>query len=132
MVEVNDLTRFLVNHAVQSKVANEVVVGVWNNNPIIFIHGYPMTQRGFIQLATKAVMGDNLKFAPQWWAEIHLETAMLCERLPLKPTAGREAFDVLQGIRDHLKTLEGASGTNYLLEWVASVENKIEEAVRAD
>jgi hypothetical protein len=125
------LKTFMINNAVQSKIAGDTVVRFWNGNPIIFIHGYPMTYRGFTMLASKAILGDDIKMHPAWWEEVHLETAMLCEMLPVSPAKGREAFEVLQGIRTHLQACK-INETEQYTAWMADVENKVEEARKGE
>lgn len=132
---MTDLRAFIKRQCVYSKLAEKPVVGQHGSLKLVFIHGYPMTLRGFYALTSRAIFGATLPMPPKVWNELNAETILLCGDLGHKLQEGREAHSVIEGIR-------AASGWNketaekmnnyqfdraFLYKWVESVEQQVAE-----
>lgn len=119
------LKRFILNNSVASKLADMPLVGEHEGRKFVFIHGFPMSLRGFYLMATKAVFGGTVRISGKRWAELHAETQLLCQGLNVELQKGREAFSVLRGIKTAMKWTDRNSDREVLVQWVKDVEEKI-------
>lgn len=130
---MSELRAFIKRQCVYSKLAEKPVVGQHGHLKLVFIHGYPMTLRGFYALTSRAIFGATLPMHKKIWDELNAETILLCGDLGHKLEEGREAHSVIEGIR-------AASGWNqeaaekmnnyqfdrsFLFKWVESVEQQV-------
>ena len=127
------LTTYVKKACVYSKLAEKPVVGQWKHLKLVFIHGYPMTLRGFYLLTSRAIFGNTMPMFTGIWKELHAETKLLCEHLGHRLEEGREAQTVIDGIRAaadwNLESANRQVGWQYdrsfLYKWVESVEEQI-------
>lgn len=119
------LHRFVLNNAVASKLADMPLVGQHEGRTYVFIHGYPMTLRGFYLIATKALFGGTVRLAGSKWGELHAETQLLCKGLGVELRQGREAYSVLEGIKTLLNWTDTGADKAKAVQWVKEVEEKI-------
>jgi len=127
---MTNLRDYIKQQSVYSKLSENPIVGQWEHLKLVFIHGYPMTLRGFYMMTSKAIFGATLPIYSKVWAEFDAETKLLCEGLGHKLEEGREALSVVEGIRAATKwskeTTSGQSFWNYdhseLYGWIESVE----------
>lgn len=119
------LARFILNSSVASKLADMPLVGQHEGRKFVFVHGYPMSLRGFYFLTTKAVFGGTIRINGKRWAELHAETQLLCQGLNVELQKSREAFSVLRGIKTAMKWTNKDSDREAMMQWVKDVEEKI-------
>lgn len=132
---MSDLRAFIKRQCVYSKLAEKPVVGQHGSLKLVFIHGYPMTLRGFYALTSRAIFGATLPMPPMVWKELNAETILLCGDLGHKLEEGREARSVIEGIRAasgwNKETAEKMNNyqfdRNFLYRWVESVEQQVAE-----
>jgi hypothetical protein len=93
------LQDYVKTQSVFSKLSESVIVGQWEHLQLVFIHGYPMTLRGFYVMTSKAIFGSKIPYSTKIWNELHAETKILCNGLGHKLKEGREAQSVIEGIR---------------------------------
>jgi hypothetical protein len=119
------LRRFVLNNTVASKIADMPLVGQHEGKIFVFIHGYPMSLRGFYLIATKALFGGTVRLAGSKWGELHAETQLLCQGLNMELQKGREAYTVLEGIKKSINWSEKGADKTAAVQWVKEVEEKI-------
>ena len=132
---MSDLHDFIKQRCVYSKLAEKPVVGQHGSLKLVFIHGYPMTLRGFYALTTRAIFGATVPIYKQIWDELNAETILLCAGLNIPLVEGRESQSVIEGIR-------AAAGWNeetakqfnrygfdreFLFKWIEIVEKQVAE-----
>lgn len=125
-----DLKRFVLNRAVQSKLCDEPIIDAFKGNTMVFIAGYPFTLRGFYILTLKALMGNATRVPVACWKELHAETALLCQGLEINLATGREAFSVITGVRKSIQWNspdDAWDNREKVREWVMAISKKIEE-----
>jgi len=132
---MSDLRRFIKLNCVYSKLAEKPIVGQHESLRLVFIHGYPMTLKGFYTLATRAIFGHGVFLKPDAWKVMNAETKLLCQGLGLNLQEGREALSVIEGIRTaagwNKETAELRSANlfdydrSFLFKWIESVEEQI-------
>lgn len=130
---MSELSDYIRRQCVYSKLAEKPVVGQWKHLKLVFIHGYPMTLRGFYMMATRAIFGNTSPMRAAIWNELHAETKLLCQDLGVKLQEGREAHSVVEGIRAasgwNKESAEAMNNFQYdrtfLYKWIESVEEQI-------
>lgn len=137
---MSDLRRFIKLNCVYSKLAEKPVVGQHDSIRLVFIHGYPMTIKGFYTLVTRAIFGYGIMLKPNDWKVMNAETKLLCQDLGLNLEEGREALSVIEAIRvaagwnKESAELRSANQWTYdrsfLLKWIESVEEQISDLSR--
>lgn len=132
---MTDLQDFIRRQCVYSKLAEKPVVGQHGSLQLVFIHGYPMTLRGFYALTTRAVFGSTIPMFKKVWDELNAETVLLCAGLNLELKEGRESQSIIEGIRAAAGWNEETAKqiTNYqfdrefLFKWIETVEAQVAE-----
>lgn len=130
---MTDLRSFIKQQCVYSKLAEKPIVAQHGSLKLVFIHGYPMTLRGFYALTTRAIFGATVPMYKKVWNELNAETVLLCEGLGLKLEEGRESHSVIEGIRTaagwNEKSAQRLNNYQYdrefLFKWVESVEQQV-------
>jgi hypothetical protein len=130
---MTDLYHYIRSQSVYSKLAEKPIVGQHGSLRLVFIHGYPMTLRGFYVLCSRAIFGSTLPLSPKTWIELNAETKLLTAQLGFKLEEGREALSVVDGIRaaaqwnkeSASKQIQWQFDRDFLFKWVESVEEQI-------
>lgn len=130
---MTDLRSFIKQQSVYSKLSEKPIVGQYGPLTLVFVHGYPMTLRGFYALTSKAVFGATVPVNKKAWGELNAETILLCQGLGLKLTTGSEAQSVIDGIRTSAGWAKETTqqmnmynfDTKFLISWLAEVEDQV-------
>lgn len=130
---MSDLRSFIKRQCVYSKLAEKPVVGQHKHLKLVFIHGYPMTLRGFYALTSRAIFGASLPMYKKIWNELNAETILLCGDLGHHLEEGREAHSVVEGIRiaagwnqETAKKMNNYQfDRSFLFKWIESVELQV-------
>jgi hypothetical protein len=130
---MSELREYIKKMCVYSKLAEKPVVGRHGDLKLVFIHGFPMTLRGFYLMASRAIFGGTLPLYSKLWNDMNGETKLLCQGLGHKLEEGREAHSVIEGIRaasgwnkeSSTRTVGYQWDRDFLFKWVESVEEQI-------
>lgn len=127
-----ELQRFVRNNAVQSKLSGQPIAAQHDGQQFVFIHGYPMTLRGFYTIASKAIFGASVHLASRKWEELHAETLLLCIGLSVELQKDREAFSVLRGIRLAMNWTKETYDKERILQWIDEVEKQVDRCKKGE
>lgn len=117
--------RFIVNNAVASKLSETPIVDQMDGVTIVFVHGFPMTLRGFYTLTSKAILGAAHRMSMKVWKDLHVESRVLCQPLKIELHEDREAYTVVQGIRKALDWSKDTFDRKKILKWIENVEENL-------
>lgn len=93
----------------------------------VFMNGYPMTEKGFYSLVSKAIFGDSVRLSKRLWIELHCETKLLCEGLDLELREGIEAVNVIMAIKKAICWGHGEIfNKDAAMNWLEEVTRKLE------
>lgn len=121
-----DFLRFIKNNAIQSKLADEVIVESHGSEKFVFVRGYPMTVQGFYNISSKAIFGKTIKMKPDVWEKLHAETKVLCSGLDIPLAEGKEALSAVDAIVKAIGLTEANWNNVKIDEWLLSIRSKLE------
>jgi len=120
-----ELQTFVRQYAILSKLSGNAIVAQHDGRKFVFVHGYPMTVEGFYTIATKAIFGASIHLSSRKWEELHAETLLLCLGINVELRKDREAFSVLQGIREAMNWSKDTYDKKHILDWIDEVDEQL-------
>lgn len=119
---MEDKVQFIKRWAVLSKTAATPQSAYMGSEKYVFLEGYPMYAQDFHLLSMKAIFGATTKLKVDQWNELHKRMRELCTGLSLPLQEEREAYTVVQMLKEFYNINEEGFDNMFILAQVQKLE----------